>query len=95
MYVLIIAAAQANHPSDMTSTKENLVPGFRWSFQTSGMERAAKSAFHEFGPGNKLRKDVEPIEPVSDWSKKVMSEAKAIDAAIFQEYQPPDKKTGN
>lgn len=40
-------------------------------------------AIHEFGEGNKLGIDVEALEPISDWTKKVMGEAKAIDAGIY------------
>lgn len=41
-------------------------------------------AIHEFGEGNKIGKDVEPLDPMTDWTKKCMSECKAIDAAVFR-----------
>jgi hypothetical protein len=44
-------------------------------------------AIHEFGEGNKLGKDVEPLLPITDWTKKCMSDAKAIDAAIYHEVK--------
>ncbi|KAF2742407.1 hypothetical protein M011DRAFT_269283 [Sporormia fimetaria CBS 119925] len=40
-------------------------------------------AIHEFGEGNNLGQDVEPLQPITDWTKKCMKEAKAIDAAIY------------
>jgi hypothetical protein len=44
-------------------------------------------AVHEFGAGNQLGNIVKPLEPVTDWTKKVMSEAKGIDAAIFHKQK--------
>jgi len=44
-------------------------------------------AVHEFREGNKLGQDVTALEPISDWTKKVMSEAKAIDAAIYHKQK--------
>jgi hypothetical protein len=44
-------------------------------------------AIHEFGEGNKLGKDVEPLTPITDWTKRCMGEAKAIDAAIYQKVR--------
>lgn len=41
-------------------------------------------ALHEFGEGNKLGKNVEPLNPITDWTKRCMAEAKAIDAAIYR-----------
>lgn len=40
-------------------------------------------AIHEFGEGNQLGKEVKPLEPITDWTRKAMSECKAIDAAIY------------
>ncbi|KAH7401598.1 hypothetical protein BKA66DRAFT_436714 [Pyrenochaeta sp. MPI-SDFR-AT-0127] len=44
-------------------------------------------AIHEFGEGNELGMDVKALEPISDWTKKVMSDAKAIDAAIYHKIK--------
>ena len=41
-------------------------------------------AIHEFGEGHRLGKDVEPLDPMTDWTKRCMSAAKGIDAAIYQ-----------
>ncbi|KAF2833640.1 hypothetical protein CC86DRAFT_415536 [Ophiobolus disseminans] len=48
-------------------------------------------AIHEFGDDNQLGTEVKALEPMSDWTKKVMSEAKAIDAAIYHK----EKEFGN
>jgi hypothetical protein len=44
-------------------------------------------AIHEFGNGNQLGTNVEALEPISDWTKKVMSNAKSIDAAIYHKQK--------
>ncbi|KAF1960274.1 hypothetical protein CC80DRAFT_501525 [Byssothecium circinans] len=41
-------------------------------------------ALHEFGEGNRLGKDAEPLQPVTEWTKKCMGECKSIDAAIYR-----------
>jgi hypothetical protein len=50
-------------------------------------------AIHAFDESNQLGTEVKAIEPMSDWTKKVMSEAKAIDAAIYHKqrgFGPPE-----
>lgn len=41
-------------------------------------------AVHEFNDDNDLGVEVKAVEPVSEWTKKVMGEAVGIDAAIYQ-----------
>ncbi|USP76527.1 uncharacterized protein yc1106_03801 [Curvularia clavata] len=41
-------------------------------------------AIHEFEERNALGDTVKALEPVSEWTKKVMSEAEGIDAAIYR-----------
>lgn len=41
-------------------------------------------AIHEFAEENELGIEVKAVEPVSDWTKRVMSEAEGIDAAIYR-----------
>ncbi|KAF2002665.1 hypothetical protein P154DRAFT_520783 [Amniculicola lignicola CBS 123094] len=50
-------------------------------------------AIHEFGEGHKLGKNVEALDPITDWTKKCMSEVKAIDAAIFEKVRSYGKAT--
>ena len=50
-------------------------------------EKLSFLATHEFGEGNQLGTEVKALEPISDWTKKVMSEAKAIDAAIYHKQK--------
>jgi hypothetical protein len=50
-------------------------------------EKLSFLAIHEFGEGNTLGEDVKALEPISDWTKKLMSEAKAIDAAIYHKQR--------
>ncbi|KAF2642263.1 hypothetical protein P280DRAFT_262017 [Massarina eburnea CBS 473.64] len=40
-------------------------------------------AIHEFGEGNKLGKVAGPLDPITDWTKRCMSESQAIDVAVF------------
>lgn len=40
-------------------------------------------AIHEFSKENQLGTVVTAIDPVSEWTKKVMGEAEGIDAAIY------------
>lgn len=41
-------------------------------------------AIHEFEEDNELGNTVKALEPVSEWTMKVMSEAEGIDAAIYR-----------
>jgi hypothetical protein len=41
-------------------------------------------AIHEFDESNELGDTVKALEPVSEWTKKVMREAVGIDAAIYR-----------
>lgn len=50
-------------------------------------------ALHEFGEGHQLGKEVVPLEPMSDWTKRVMGECKAIDAAIYNKVKSYGKAT--
>ncbi|KAF2184359.1 hypothetical protein K469DRAFT_580245, partial [Zopfia rhizophila CBS 207.26] len=56
---------------------------FKLLFQhkTDGKPNDAPSMFaiHEFGDGHKIGKDVVPLKPMTEWTKKCISEAKAID----------------
>jgi hypothetical protein len=57
---------------------------------SSGKDEVKKLSFlaiHEFGEDNRLGKDVKALEPISDWTKKVMSQAEAIDAAIYHKVR--------
>jgi hypothetical protein len=44
-------------------------------------------AIHEFGNGNQLGTHVQALEPISDWTKRAMSNAIAIDAAIYHKQR--------
>ncbi|KAJ4294397.1 hypothetical protein N0V90_008087 [Kalmusia sp. IMI 367209] len=44
-------------------------------------------ALHQFGEGNKLGKEVEPLDPMTDWTKKCMSECTSIDAAVYHKVK--------
>jgi hypothetical protein len=41
-------------------------------------------AIHEFGQGEKLGDTVKALEPISEWTIKVMKDAVGIDAAIYR-----------
>lgn len=42
-------------------------------------------AVHEFGEGHGLGKDVQALQPMSEWTKRVMGDAVGIDAAIYHQ----------
>ncbi|KAF2117679.1 hypothetical protein BDV96DRAFT_517369 [Lophiotrema nucula] len=50
-------------------------------------ERISFLAIHEFGEGHKIGKDVKPLDPMTEWTKRCMSNAKAIDAAIYNKQK--------
>ncbi|CAI6338231.1 unnamed protein product [Periconia digitata] len=60
---------------------------YRLLFQTRNDGKEAEGldflAIHEFDEKNKLGQNVQPLEPITDWTKKAMSECKSIDAAIY------------
>ncbi|KAF2013827.1 hypothetical protein BU24DRAFT_424860 [Aaosphaeria arxii CBS 175.79] len=58
-------------------------------------QRMSFLAIHEFGEGHKLGQDVAPLDPITDWTKKCMSEAKAIDAAIYEKVKVFGKVAGS
>ena len=41
-------------------------------------------ALYEFGEGNALGSDVNPLDPMTEWTKRVMQQAKKIEAGIFE-----------
>ncbi|KAF1976036.1 hypothetical protein BU23DRAFT_552042 [Bimuria novae-zelandiae CBS 107.79] len=61
-------------------------------FQTRNIEGAKPTglnfvAFHQFGIGNKIGTEVEPLDPITDWTKKSMGECTSIDAAIYRKVK--------
>ena len=40
-------------------------------------------ALHEFDEGNKLGKDVVPLDPLTDWTKRVIDAAQTVDGAVY------------
>ncbi|KAH7125357.1 hypothetical protein B0J11DRAFT_528234 [Dendryphion nanum] len=50
-------------------------------------------AIHEFGEGHHLGKNVEPLDPMTEWTKRCMSAAKGIDAAIYEKTKHFGRKT--
>jgi hypothetical protein len=41
-------------------------------------------AFHQFGEGNKVGTEVEPLDPMTEWTKRCMGACTSIDAAVFR-----------
>lgn len=72
----------SEQPGWKRTTRFNLL----FQHKRNGQEGTAPSflAIHEFGDGHKLGKDVEPLDPMTDWTERCMSQAKAIDAAIYR-----------
>ncbi|OCL14285.1 hypothetical protein AOQ84DRAFT_281396 [Glonium stellatum] len=60
---------------------------FRIGFQVKDGKPADDApsflAIHEFGEGNKIGKDVVPLEPITDWTKRVLESCRAIDGAVY------------
>jgi hypothetical protein len=57
---------------------------------SSGDQQSEKLSFlaiHEFDERNQLGTDVKALEPISDWTKKVLANAKGIDAAIYHKQR--------
>ncbi|EAT92624.1 hypothetical protein HBH56_055810 [Parastagonospora nodorum] len=50
-------------------------------------EKLSFLAVHEFGEENALGTEVKPLDPMTDWTKKVMASAKGIDAAIYHKQR--------
>jgi hypothetical protein len=50
-------------------------------------EKLSFLAAHEFGEDNTLGTEVKPLDPMTDWTKKVIANAKAIDAAIYHKQR--------
>lgn len=44
-------------------------------------------AFHQFGEKNKVGLEVQPLQPMTDWTKKCISECTSIDAAVFNKMK--------
>ena len=59
-----------------------------------GSEAPSFLAIHEFGGGHKLGKDVEPLDPMTEWTKRCMSDCKAIDAAIYNKVKTFGRAAG-
>jgi hypothetical protein len=75
----------SEQPGWRRTTRFNLLHQLASSGQKS--EELSFLAIHEFGNDNKLGTTVQALEPISDWTKKVMGEAKMIDAAIYYKQE--------
>ncbi|KAH7084952.1 hypothetical protein BKA63DRAFT_528813 [Paraphoma chrysanthemicola] len=73
----------------LRTTRCSLLGQHSSSGQTSG--ELSFLAIHAFEQSNQLGIEVKALEPMSDWTKKVMSEAQAIDAAIYHKQTEPEK----
>lgn len=60
---------------------------FRLGFQVKDGKIADDApsflALHEFGEGNKIGKDVIPLDPLTDWTKRVIDAAQTVDGAVY------------
>ena len=60
---------------------------FRLGFQVKDGKIADDApsflALHEFSEGNKIGKDVVPLDPITDWSKRVIDAAQTVDGAVY------------
>ncbi|KAH7094603.1 hypothetical protein FB567DRAFT_510576 [Paraphoma chrysanthemicola] len=74
----------------LRTTRFSLVGQNSSSGQTSG--ELSFLAIHAFEQSNQLGNEVQALEPMSDWTKKIMSEAQAIDAAIYHKQKEPAKQ---
>ncbi|KAL5385190.1 hypothetical protein PMIN03_010124 [Paraphaeosphaeria minitans] len=44
-------------------------------------------AFHQFGEGNKVGSEVEPLDPMTEWTKRCMAGCEKIDAAVYRKVK--------
>ncbi|CAN9269589.1 unnamed protein product [Alternaria alternata] len=51
---------------------------------SEGFQELSFLAIHEFGEGEQLGDSVKALEPISEWTMKVMKDAVGIDAAIYR-----------
>ncbi|KAJ4357867.1 uncharacterized protein N0V89_002444 [Didymosphaeria variabile] len=51
-------------------------------------------AFHQFGEGHKIGTEVEPLEPMSNWTKRAMNNCTSIDAAVYRK-KPRDGQSND
>ncbi|KAF2272705.1 uncharacterized protein EI97DRAFT_452788 [Westerdykella ornata] len=65
----------------------------RYTRLSSGemVQRPSILALHEFAEGEQLGRNVEPLQPITNWTRRVMAHAKEIDAAIFIKPSATDK----
>ncbi|KAF2794664.1 hypothetical protein K505DRAFT_274721 [Melanomma pulvis-pyrius CBS 109.77] len=75
----------SEQPGWKRTTRFNLLFQHRSDAKVS--QRLSFLAIHEFGEGHKIGKDVEPLDPMTDWTKKAMSEAKSIEAAVYHKVK--------
>jgi hypothetical protein len=44
-------------------------------------------AFYEFDENAKLGKEVKPLQPITDWTKRCLADAKKLDAGIYHKIK--------
>lgn len=64
---------------------------FNLLFQHGNTRREAPQlsflAIHEFNEPNQLGIEVKPLEPMSDWTKRILKEIQAVDAGIYEKVK--------
>lgn len=83
----------SEQPGWKRTTRFNLL--FQQRNDAKESQRLSFLAIHEFGEGHKIGKDVEPLDPITDWTKKAMSEAKSIEAAVYHKVKSFGKVKGS
>ncbi|KAF2736365.1 hypothetical protein EJ04DRAFT_551415 [Polyplosphaeria fusca] len=75
----------SKEPGYLRTTRFSLV--FQHRTDGKAMETVSFLALHEFGEGHKVGSKVEPLDPMTDWTKRCMTNAKAIDAAVYRKVK--------
>jgi hypothetical protein len=72
----------SREPGWIRSTRYKLVLQYKSPnpVHAPGPDAPEWMTIHEFGDGNRLGSEVAPLDPMSDWTKKVMADMKFIEA---------------
>lgn len=79
-------AQMAREPGWVRSSRYKLVLQIKRD-KSKAREAPRWMTLHEFGEGNTLGIEVAPLEPVSEWTKKVMGDMASIEAYVWKRTQ--------
>jgi hypothetical protein len=73
-------------PAWVRTVRYRLVGHLIYADESAGIDTEPPTWFaaHEFTQGNRLGKQVAPLDPVTDWTKRKVQTARKIDAANYR-----------